>query len=76
METKQIVSSILRTIEQELTDFINDQSQIDYPIEYEKRVINLARSYDQKVLQGLQGDCRRVAMVKKSPDYFWENRSQ
>jgi len=52
METKQIVSSILSTIEQELTDFINEQSQIDCPIEYEKRVINLARSYGQKVLQG------------------------
>jgi hypothetical protein len=52
METKQIVSPILRTIEQELTDFINDQSQNDCPIEYQKRFINLARSYGQKVIQG------------------------
>ena len=58
METKQIVTSILRTIEQELTDFINEQSQIDCPIEYEKRVINLARSYGQRYYSGLQGDCQ------------------
>ncbi|MFT4537570.1 MAG: hypothetical protein ACI9P5_004955 [Saprospiraceae bacterium] len=65
METKQLVSSILRTIEQELTDFINDQSQIDCPIEYEKRVINLARSYGQKVLQGSSGGLPKSRNGKK-----------
>ena len=65
METKQIVTSILRTIEQELTDFINEQSQIDCPIEYEKRVISLARSYGQKVLQGSSGELPKSRNGKK-----------
>lgn len=65
METKQLVDSILRTIEQELTDFIESQEQIDCPIEYEKRVVGLARSYGQNILRQSMGKVPKSRNSKK-----------
>ena len=65
METKQIVSSILRTIEKELTEFIEGQSENDCPVAYEQQVVELARSYGQKILRQSLGELPKSRNGKK-----------
>ena len=68
MDTKQIVSSILRTVETELTEFFEGQSHISCPVEYEKRLIDLSRSYARSILEQSQGKEPKSRNSKKSLD--------
>ena len=55
METNKIVDSILETVKEEITLFVEQESSINCPIEYETRVINIARMMSQRLIQGAQG---------------------
>lgn len=41
METNQIVDSILETVRDEMTTFVDQESSIKCPIQYETRVIEI-----------------------------------
>ena len=55
MEKAAIVKSILETVELEISDFVESESSIICPIEYENRVIEIARSFAQDLISKSQG---------------------
>ncbi len=66
MENKQhLVNSILETVREELEDFMEVESQITSPVEYEKRVIKLSRTFARGILQGTQGKLPKSRNSKK-----------
>lgn len=65
MENKQIVDSILETVRAEITDFVEQESSIKCPIEYEKRLIEIARNMTKNLLLGTQGYLPKSRNAKK-----------
>ena len=65
METKALVDSILETVRLEVTEFVNDESGISCPIEYEKRLIEIARNLALGIVSGTQGDLPKSRNSKK-----------
>jgi len=65
METNQIVDSILETVRDEMTTFVDQESSIKCPIEYETRVIEIARLMSLRLIQGAQGKLPKSRNGKK-----------
>jgi len=65
METNKIVDSILETVKEEVTLFVEQESSIKCPIEYETRVINIARMMSRGIIQGTQGQIPKSRNCKK-----------
>ena len=65
MENKQLVDSILETVRAEISDFVDQESDIKCPIEYETRLIEIARSFARNLLLGTQGHLPKSRNSKK-----------
>jgi hypothetical protein len=52
METQQKVATILRMIEQELSEFISSEENIRCPIEYEDKVLALGKQFMLGIMKG------------------------
>ncbi len=65
METKQLVDTILETVRAEMTTFIEEESKIKCPVEYETRVIEIARRLSKNLIQGTQGKLPKSRNGKK-----------
>ena len=65
MEKQQIVDSILETVRSEVLDFVEHESSITCPIEYELRVIEIARTMAKNLILGSQGSLPRSRNSKK-----------
>jgi len=65
METKQLVDSILETVRAEMSLFIEQESDIKCPIEYETRVIKIARNLSRNLIIGSQGKLPKSRNGKK-----------
>ena len=69
MENSQLVDSILETVKQEVTNFVEAESSITCPIDYELRVIKIARTLAQEMISKSQGGLPKSRNSKKSFDY-------
>lgn len=65
METKQTVDSILETVRTEISQFVEQEPSITCPIEYEKRLIEIARNFAKTLLLGTQGELPKSRNFKK-----------
>ena len=65
METKIVVDSILETVRAEITEFVEQESSIKCPIEYEKRLIEIGRSVTKNLLLSSQGHLPKSRNSKK-----------
>ena len=54
METNQIVDSILETVRHEMVAFVDEESTIKCPIEYELKVLEIARTLARNLVLGTQ----------------------
>ena len=65
MDTKELVDSILETVRTEMTEFVEQESDIECPIEYELRVIEIARTMSRNLVLGAQGKLPKSRNSKK-----------
>ena len=65
METKQIVENILETVRAEISEFVEQESSIECPIEYEKRLLSIAQNVAKNLLLGTQGELPKSRNTKK-----------
>lgn len=65
MDKQQLVDSILETVREELNEFVEQESKITSSIEYEERVISIARKFAQGIIQGTQGELPKSRNSKK-----------
>jgi len=65
METKQTVDSILETVRAEISLFVDEESAIKCPIEYELRLLKLARNFAKTLLEETQGQLPKSRNSKK-----------
>lgn len=65
MEHQDIVESILKTVKSEVSVFVGEESSIQCPIEYESRVIEIARKFSQGLILGTQGKLPKSRNAKK-----------
>ena len=65
METKQLVDAILETVRAEMTTFIEEESDIKCPVEYETRVIEIARTMSRNLIAVSQGTLPKSRNGKK-----------
>jgi len=62
---KELVDSILEAVRQEVTDFVEIQDQIDSSVEYEEKLIQLARKFAQELVKGSSGKLPKSRNSKK-----------
>lgn len=65
METKQIVDSILENVRAEITQFVEKEPTIKCPIEYELKVLELARIFSRTLVLESQGELPKSRNFKK-----------
>ena len=65
MENTEIVRSILETVELEVTDFVDSEPMITCPIEYENRVLDIARKLAQSLITKSRGEIPKSRNLKK-----------
>ena len=65
MEKEKLIQSILRNTEKELRLFFNEESNITCPVEYEKRVIKMARNHGQDIISFSRGSMPESRNSKK-----------
>lgn len=70
METKKIVDSILESMREELTQFVEAQGEISSSIEYEEQVIKLSKQFGAGIIAKSQGKMPKSRNLKKSADKF------
>lgn len=70
MESKKIVDSILESMREELTQFVDQQSKITSSVEYEERVVELSRKFAAGLISKSQGQIPKSRNSKKSIDKF------
>ena len=65
MDTKdQILESILRNVRTEVSTFLDQESGIKCPIEYELRLIEMSRNFGRTLLIQSQGKRRKMERDK------------
>jgi hypothetical protein len=66
MDTKdKILESILRNVRTEVSDFLDQESSIKCPIEYETKLIELSRNFGKSLLENSQGKIPKSRNSKK-----------
>lgn len=61
----EILDAILRSIRTELKEFLDAESKISCPIEYETRVIEMSRNFGRSVIEQSQGNLPKSRNQKK-----------
>lgn len=67
-KSKEIVDSILESMREELTQFVDEESQITSSLEYEERVLELSRKFAAGLITKSQGKMPKSRNSKKSSD--------
>ncbi len=70
METKQKVESILETVREELTQFVESESEITCPVEYEERLLRIAMEFARATMLKSSGKILKSRNSKKNLDQF------
>lgn len=65
MEKRAIVDTILESLRDEVSQFVEEESKIDSSIEYEERVLSLAREFARKLTLETQGKIAKSRNSKK-----------
>ena len=65
-----IVEAILESMREELSQFMDEESQITSSTEYEERVLELSRKFAQGLITKSQGKMPKSRNSKKSGDKF------
>jgi len=66
MDTKdKILESILSNVRTELSQFLELESKIRCPIEYEQRMIEMSRNFARTVIEKSQGKMPKSRNLKK-----------
>jgi len=65
METKQAVDSILEAVREELSHFVETESEITSALDYEKRVFELAMKFARETIDKSQGKMPKSRNLKK-----------
>lgn len=66
MDTKdQILEAILRNVRTEVSMFLEDESKITCPIEYEQKLIEMSRNFARTVIEKGQGKMPKSRNFKK-----------
>ena len=65
METKQLVDSILEAVREELSQFVEMESEIISPIAYEERVFKLAMKFARETILKSSGKIPKSRNSKK-----------
>lgn len=65
METKTVVDSILETVRAEISHFIEQEPDIQCPVEYEMRVLEISRTMSKNLILGAQGKLPKSRNSKK-----------
>ena len=66
METKeQILESILRNVRTEVSQFLEIESKITCPIEYELKLIEASRNFARTIIEKSQGKIPKSRNLKK-----------
>jgi hypothetical protein len=66
METRDLITdSILRSIRTEVDAFVGDQDKIKCPVEYELKVIEIARKFARTLISESQGQLGASRNQKK-----------
>lgn len=68
MESKEIVDIILESMREELTQFVEHESQITSSTEYEEQVLELSRKFALGLISKSQGKMPKSRNSKKSVD--------
>ena len=64
------VNAILESMREELTQFMEQESQITSSLEYEERVLELSRKFALGLISKSQGKMPKSRNSKKSTDQF------
>lgn len=70
MKSKKIVDAILESMREEVTKFVEEESQIESATEYEERVLALSQKFAVDLIAKSQGELPKSRNSKKSPDQF------
>lgn len=65
MEKEKIVDAILESLRDEVSQFIEEEAQMNDSIEYEERVLDLSRMFARKLVIGSQGEMPKSRNLKK-----------
>ena len=65
METKQLVDSILEAVREDVTHFIEIEGQIDSSVEYEERILEIARHFCRNLIVQSKGKMPKSRNSKK-----------
>ncbi len=65
MEKAKIVDSILETVKLEVAEFVETESSITCPVEYELKVLRIARAFAQNLISKSQGELPKSRNGKK-----------
>ena len=68
MNTKEKVDAILESIREEVTEFVDEESQIISSTEYEDRVLELSKKFAKGLIAKSQGKLAKSRNSKKSTD--------
>ena len=70
MKSKEIVDAILESIREEVTQFVEEESQITSATEYEERVVELSNKCGVGLNGQSEGKMPKSRNLKKSIDKF------
>ena len=70
MKSKEIVDAILESMREEVTQFVEEESQIPSSMEYEERVLELSRKFAAGLIAKSQGELPKSRNSKKNIDRF------
>lgn len=65
MDKQQIVKSILKTVELEVNEWLDEQDSIKDPFEYEQRLLERSLKYGKTLLSESSGKVSRDRNAKK-----------
>ena len=65
MDNNQLVDSILETVRTEIEQFVAQESDIQCPVEYETRLIEISRNLSRNLILGTQGKLPKSRNTKK-----------
>lgn len=68
MKSKEIADAIWESMREEVTEFVEQESDITSAVEYEDRVAELARKFAAGLITQSQGKMPKSRNSKKSPD--------
>ena len=70
MKSKEIVDAILESMREEVSQFVEQESQITSSSEYEQRILELSKKFAVGLIAKSQGKMPKSRNSKKSLDKF------